>query len=255
MLINTMDKFNVILFIMIGLFSAVYPESCPEQCKCDKLEWNGENQNITNEILSDIANNGDPLTAKTLNLAGNNITYFPSREFISFTRLEELNLTQNHLTKVPKDLLNNIPSLLSIILHLNDLQELQKGDFIGYDNIEELDLFKSNIDKIEPNTFQNLPKLTKLLAESNNINVLEKGTLNGLNNVIWITFKNNGLEIIEAGVFEATPKLERLWLEKNKLTSLPRDIFKSSKGLYMVNFKDNQFTDCLLYTSPSPRDS
>jgi len=238
-----MDQKIVIFVIVIGLISAVYPQKCPTQCQCSSEKWDCSGKNITNAILLEIAESGDPLTAKELTLKKNDITDFPSHVFAAFTNLEFLDLSENRLTKVPKDLYKYIPSLTELSLSENDLWKLTKDDFAGYDNVETLDLYKNNIEDLEPNTFQSCSSLTKLFAESNNIKMLRNGTLNGLTKVEELSFQGNDLEEVEAGVFDATPNVGRLWLNKNNLISLPEGLFKNNRELFELHLDNNEFTD------------
>jgi len=150
---------------------------------------------------------------KKLDFKNKSISKLPS-EICALTNLEELDLTCNHLTALPKD-------------------------FSKLENLVSLKLGSNNFDEVSSAIF-NLKKLESLDFESNQIKTMPK-EIGNLTNLIHLSFYHNQLHQVPEELGNLT-QLKELDLSSNSLTHLPATIGKLIHLVYL-NIWSNKIED------------
>ena len=215
------------MILSFGIFGKII--SCPEGCRCIiKFHTDRKFLDMTTDELKNMSSLIQNNT-KTLNLLGNNLTFFPVNNLSHLVNLEHLILSYNSLKTVPEDLSKFFPKLETLLLtgnHISDLTTLN-----GLQNIKTLDLDKNVLTKIPNNTFSNFDNLDKLSIQTNKITSLGEDSLNGLSKLKSLYLNGNGIEFVHAQAFEDFKKLEVFHLQSNKLKQLSLQTFGKQEKL------------------------
>ena len=101
---------------------------------------------------------------------------------------------------------------------------------------------------------KNKPKKYNLVVKNLNVNYkVTKGIVKAVNNVSFLIKAGEALGIVgESGCGKTTIALSLIRLLPNNISKLNGTITLNNKKIN--NLPDDIFRNCLLYTSPSPRD-
>ncbi|XP_044758563.1 leucine-rich repeat-containing protein 70-like [Coccinella septempunctata] len=161
-----------------------------------------------------------------LNLGNNGLRELPRELFKELRKLLEINLFKNQFEQVP-DVLANVDALEVLILDSNLIYELTDGTFAGFDNLIELSLNNlTNVVEVHANTFTPLKKLRKLFMSDNKyLEVIENDAFG----------RGNGMSIRE------------LYLNNNNLMDIP-SVLLDWPSLHVFEFNGNPLLcSCNLY--------
>lgn len=167
-----------------GWFRAVNSQSCPLECDCP-IQWPTalycDHRGLT-QLPS-----GLPSHTQYMFLQGNNITILGSRSFANATNLRWLILDRNQLLSEQLDnmLFSNLTRLVNLFINNNNLTRVPVGLPSG---LKQLRLAYNRIEKISEGAFQNLDNLTLLLLQGNRLTTIEEGDLKG---ILWLDFLIN----------------------------------------------------------------
>ena len=218
--------------------------------------------------LDNIINHSENITY--LQLYSLNVYVSTADEFFSrlcVPNLIYLNMSYTVLTDHPllylkEQWVNRIQFLKELILHENQLENV---DFCRFDclvYLEKLDLSLNFIKKLDEGAFSKLKRLKWLNLNSNQIlelgsnkflglrnleylflsgvmnermkfdgNRIEKDAFNGLTNLKKLSLDWNSLEYIDPEAFSHTPKLNELSLKHNRLESIDPKVFSYTPKL------------------------
>ena len=187
--------------------------------------------------LSDSAFAGVPnirnLTLRTRNMefTSMSLTALP-RALSSLTHLEQIDLSTNSIWELPVGVFCGLPSLRSLNLAHNHLQDLAQLGFSGPSNAGELlgNATTCNSDIIV------------LDLSNNDVEVVSSGALRGLSRLEELYLKNNQLGKIDDLAFEGLTSLHKLDLSGNKLVALPEDAFLPTPNLVLFNAGNNSLS-------------
>uniref|UniRef100_A0A8C1WIR2 LRRNT domain-containing protein n=1 Tax=Cyprinus carpio TaxID=7962 RepID=A0A8C1WIR2_CYPCA len=193
-----------------GWFRAVNSQSCPLECDCP-IQWPTalycDHRGLT-QLPS-----GLPSHTQYMFLQGNNITILGSRSFANATNLRWLILDRNQLLSEQLDnmLFSNLTRLVNLFINNNNLTRVPVGLPSG---LKQLRLAYNRIEKISEGAFQNLDNLTLLLLQGNRLTTIEEGDLKGLGVLNLLDLR------LDPGAFNLTSLVE-LDLSYNQLTEIP----------------------------------
>lgn len=159
------------------------------------------------------------LHLEEIDFRGNKITEILSHSFSGLNCLMILNLAYNHISHIEPKAFEHLPSLNSLFLSNNQLDEIPSNLFDGRDDspedcgLSELCLDNNRITNIASEAF-NLPHLNILLL------------------------RHNKLRALPDDLCRKTPHLDKLDLSDNKLIKIGA-IFDECKELFSLDLSDN----------------
>nr|XP_058950660.1 uncharacterized protein LOC131778277 [Pocillopora verrucosa] len=129
-------------------------EECPGPCDCHILKgtYNLLRVSCTGKELMSFPWK-IPLTTATLDLSNNQLNDLPKDIFSNNTHLSWLNLGQNKLKKLPQDIFSNYTKLKALLLNNNQLNQLPSGIFSNYTQMELLWLDNNHLKELSPDIF------------------------------------------------------------------------------------------------------
>ncbi|XP_038154065.1 prolargin [Cyprinodon tularosa] len=208
---------------------------CPRECLCHPSYPNSlycENRNL--RVVPVI-----PFRTHYLYLQNNYISELTAEAFNNATELRWINLANNHIQKIDKQVFKKIPGLLYFYAQRNKLNEVPSG---LPSSLEQLRLDRNRISKIPAGAFSKLHNLTLLDLHYNQLSDsdLGKNTLKDLQSLMQLNLAHNTLRKMPAGIPHS---LHQLFLDKNRIDDIPEDYFKGFTHLAFVRLNYNQLSD------------
>ncbi|XP_055618814.1 chaoptin [Toxorhynchites rutilus septentrionalis] len=151
----------------------------------------------------------------------------PHESFRQLTSLEALDLSNNKLKSLADNSLHFMKNLVSLELHDNQIEKLQKG-ILQADIHTKLALVSfryNNLKQIPSHSFVDLGELNTLYLDDNRIETIEKRAFMNLDHLKLLNLRGNKLHKIAAEAFQNLPELEKLDLAYNVLDSFEFDYF------------------------------
>jgi|GEM_PF-5079952 len=206
---------------------------------------------------------------RCLDLSRNRIHTITSYWFVSsrFPYLQELNLSENHLTKIDNGLYQGLSQLRSLNLSNNHIVEMPSLSNLlhHWAQLEALDLSNNQLHQVivscssplgscasllSLNLSHNhlkyfpvqfpVPKLCKLDLSRNEIQIFTVNFFNNLTELIDLNISSNQLRWIQKNQFNALSKLTSLQLNCNQLSSLNKGCFNGLSQLSTLNLAHNK---------------
>ncbi|XP_035008344.1 prolargin [Hippoglossus stenolepis] len=213
---------------------SIYPD-CPRECLCSPSypnSLNCENRNI--RVIPLI-----PSRSHYLYLQNNYISEVTAESFVNATEVRWVNLANNRIHRIDKQVFEKIPALLYLYVHHNQLKEVPSGLPAS---LEQLRLSKNRISKIPTGAFSKMGNLTLLDLYHNQLSDsgLGKNTFKDLKSLMQLNLAHNILKKMPNGVPSG---LIQLFLDRNRIDDIPRDYFKGFTHLAFVRLNYNQLSD------------
>uniref|UniRef100_A0A8C7YAU7 Proline/arginine-rich end leucine-rich repeat protein n=1 Tax=Oryzias sinensis TaxID=183150 RepID=A0A8C7YAU7_9TELE len=213
---------------------SIFPD-CPQECLCSPSypsSLNCENRNIREVPVI-------PQRTHYLYLQNNYISEVTSEPFRNATEVSWINLANNRIVRIDKQVFEKIPGLLFLYAQKNLLKEVPVG---LPSTLEQLSLSRNRITKIPGGAFKNLDKLSLLDLYDNQLSDsdLGKNTFKDLKNLVQLNLAHNALKKMPAGV---PAGLVQLFLDKNRIDDIPKDYFEGFTHLAFVRLNHNQLSD------------
>ncbi|KAK0079520.1 hypothetical protein PV325_001105 [Microctonus aethiopoides] len=144
----------------------------------------------------------------SLNLANNHLTILPDNSFVSLTKLQSLNLSQNYLQANFKELLHYLPGLRHLYMINCGFRQIP---ILPLTNLNILDLSFNDIDNIKQVDTQYFPHLKVLKLVNNSLTAVPNVKLQFLRQ---LDLSYNPIEELTRDTFVVYPRLEDLVLRK-----------------------------------------
>ncbi|GFR21651.1 hypothetical protein TNCT_225051 [Trichonephila clavata] len=126
--------------------------------------------------ISDLANDTYNIFKSSLtslwhlrDLSWNRIEEIYEDGFVSLTRLQELNIANNHLELIPGTAFHKLTTLRTLHLQNNKFRSIPSISFAPLVNLENLYLSYNNLELPSEDTFALLPRLKKLWLDGTNL--------------------------------------------------------------------------------------
>ncbi|GMT36337.1 hypothetical protein PFISCL1PPCAC_27634, partial [Pristionchus fissidentatus] len=208
-----------------------YSEQCPNVCKCTVSSFSCSNLNsstLHNSLLYLSA--PDSITILNVTFTGGDISslrYFPFMH-----NLEFLDVSGTSLTRVDFPSEIRFPSLRTLRLDSNKIEELTEESFDAFPNLEVLSLRDNNISTLSYE-YLKLIKLRRLDISRNNIKNLPTRVFRLLSNLEYLDVSENELRRAMSSDFQSQQRLRHLNLSHNSLVQFDFDTF--AKNVRVVN--------------------
>lgn len=148
----------------------------------------------------------------------------------------QLDLSYMHINDLSGlEHIDNIASLLVLVLHHNRLESITPADVKHIPNLVILSLHDNNISTIALSS--NLPKLTMLYLYNNNIRTLT--SLGDLPNLHELTLDHNHISSITSGALHNLRNLRGLYLQNNAIREIPLGVFDNLSALQELYIQNN----------------
>ncbi|TKS71469.1 Prolargin Proline-arginine-rich end leucine-rich repeat protein [Collichthys lucidus] len=220
---------------------SIFPD-CPRECFCSPSypeSLNCENRNI--RVIPVI-----PFRTHYLYLQNNYISEVTPEAFVNATDVRWVNLANNRIHRINKQVFEKIPSLLYLYAQGNQLKEVPSGLPAS---LEQLRLARNRISKIPPGAFSKMGNLTLLDLYHNQLSDsdLGKNTFKDLTGLMQLNLARNILKKMPAGV---PHNIIQLFLDRNNIDDIPKqvysaqlDYFRDFVHLAFVRLNRNQLSD------------
>ncbi|XP_076611708.1 prolargin [Chaetodon auriga] len=213
---------------------SMYPD-CPRECFCSPSypnSLNCENRNI--RVIPTI-----PFRTHYLYLQNNYISEVTEEPFLNATEVRWVNLANNRIHRINKQVFQKIPALLYLYAQGNQLREVPSGLPAS---LEQLRLSRNRISKIPAGAFNKMGNLTMLDLYNNQLSDsdLGKNTFKDLASLMQLNLARNILKKMPAGVPNG---VIQLFLDRNSIDDIPKDYFKDFTHLAFVRLNHNQLSD------------
>ncbi|XP_055929903.1 leucine-rich repeat-containing G-protein coupled receptor 5-like isoform X1 [Argiope bruennichi] len=226
-------------------------QPCPKDCVCsgnpDALRVDCSNLNLTS-VPPDIG----PMTS-ILDLSWNNIRELNDGEFARLTRLQELNMANNHLEIIPETAFLKLSTLRTLHLQNNRFRSIPSLSFASLVNLENLYLSYNNIDIPTEDTFALLPRLQKLWLDGTNLIETPVKSLLPLTKLEALNLASNNIRIIPDNSFQNLKKLAFLYLQNNQIEYVGPNAFEGLVSLRVLEINGNALLDVPPALSALPR--
>ncbi|XP_061395602.1 uncharacterized protein LOC133331216 [Musca vetustissima] len=165
--------------------------------------------------------------------------------------LRILEMKNCNLQRIPRSLLQGLPSLVALRLPWNTALQVDSTNRLEAPNLAELDLSYCSIDEIDLSA---LPSLTQLQLRGNMIRSLTSRTFENNTLLEVVNLSRNSLRLLEAETFQKLKKLTSLDLSYNEIARLDRNVFKANDNLITLNLNHNVIEKFTKLVSNSLRD-
>lgn len=117
--------------------------------------------------------------------------------------LRQLDLSDNHLQRIPTVHMSELVRLEELSLGQNDFQIVPEGAFVGLKNLRRLEISGStHLKKIQAGAFATNTNLESIVITSNKmLNELQEGALSGLPHLKHVILRENALTTLDEGLF------------------------------------------------------
>ncbi|XP_044034827.1 prolargin [Siniperca chuatsi] len=213
---------------------SIFPD-CPRECLCSPSypnSLNCENRNI--RVIPVI-----PSRTHYLYLQNNYISEVTAEPFLNATDVRWINLANNRIHRINKQVFEKIPALLYLYAQRNQLKEVPSGLPAS---LEQLRLGRNRISKIPAGAFSKMGNLTLLDLYHNQLSDsdLGKNTFKDLKSLMQLNVAHNALKKMPAGIPNG---VIQLFLDRNSIDGIPKDYFKEFTHLAFVRLNYNQLSD------------
>ncbi|GCB73487.1 SLIT and NTRK-like protein 2 [Scyliorhinus torazame] len=155
------------------------------------------------------------------------------------SRLYQLFLNGNSLSKLPPNGFSNFTNTVTLHLGSNGLQDIRNGAFHGLAALKSLHLNNNKLEVLREDTFLGLESLEYLQADYNYIASIEAGTFSKLHKLKVLILNDNLLPSLPNNVFRFV-LLTHLDLRGNRLKKLPfSGVLEHIGGIMEIQLEEN----------------
>ncbi|XP_032086186.1 vasorin [Thamnophis elegans] len=155
--------------------------------------------------------------------------------FAGLPSLRLLDLSQNLLSRLPRNVFQPLPGLHNLDLSSNQLQEVTNESFHGLRLLERLYLDRNRLQSIHPAAFNSLENLLELKLQDNQLQTVPPLNLPTL---LLLDISRNKIAALETGTFRVR-SLESLKMAGLGLGSVDEELLQSLRNLHELDVSDN----------------
>ncbi|CAH1791302.1 unnamed protein product, partial [Owenia fusiformis] len=197
------------------------------------FEGNEMNENISAEMFKGIK------SIVGLFFSNNSFTVLKRGMFKYTNSLKVVTFVGNQIKTIEDGVWNDITSLTSLDLSLNDFSSLSSSMFKGLINLDQLSIQScSLVNGIEDGAFEDIVNLSYLILENNGLSKLSPNLFIGLAQLTELWLSGNAIEAIDGMVFQYSPSLETVLVNGNSISQVTGSIQNLTK-LKLFDLKSN----------------
>ncbi|XP_030640659.1 leucine-rich repeat and immunoglobulin-like domain-containing nogo receptor-interacting protein 3a [Chanos chanos] len=202
-------------------------QSCPQRCEC---AFQRKAVICQSKRLSSIPD-GIPMDTRILDLSGNRLRWVEHGDLSAYTKLEELDLSENLISVLEPNAFASLPNLRVLRLRANQLKLVPMGAFSRLNNLTTLDLSENKIVILLDFTFQDLRSLRNLEVGDNDLVYISNKAFLGLVGLRELTIERCNLTSISGQSLSYLRNLVTLRLRHLSIASLEEQNFRKLGGL------------------------
>nr|XP_056723261.1 leucine-rich repeat neuronal protein 1-like [Euleptes europaea] len=222
--------------------------TCPPQCVCETRPWftpqsvyhEARTVDCNDLLLTHVPSNLSSDT-QVLLLQSNKISKV-NGELQHLSNLTELDLSQNHFSRISDAGLANLSRLITLYLEENQVEELPDHCLSDLSSLEELYINHNRISSIESLAFAGLTSLLRLHLNANRLRAIDHRWFLSLPNLEILMIGENPISQLHTGSFRPLGRLHSLVLAGMELREVPSDAFEGLDYLESLSFFDNHLT-------------
>ncbi|KAK2868942.1 hypothetical protein Q7C36_000813 [Tachysurus vachellii] len=204
-----------------------YGQGCPQVCDCVPQR---KSVNCQNKHLNSFPN-GIPSDTRLLDLGRNQLRWVEHGDLKLYTRLEDLNLSENLISVLEPNAFSSLLNLRILRLRANQLKLVPMGAFSHLANLTVLDLSGNKLVILVDFTFQDLRRLQKLEVGDNDLVYISNKAFLGLTGLRELTIERCNLTSISGQALSYLRGLVSLRLRYLNIVSLEEHNFYKLGGL------------------------
>ena len=177
-----------------------------------------------------------------LDLSGNHLFKLPSRTFQYQKKLKEMRLNNNKIGQIEADTFHGMESLQILNLRSNLVDQLEHNSFSSLVNLEELNLGQNRIAEIKSDAFYRLYNLKILYLDDNSLSHVPAESFLPLTNLAELYIGVNSFTSLEKNAFEKLKKLTTLSLNGEQLHNISSGAFNGLDSLRVLDLSSNRLS-------------
>jgi Leucine-rich repeat (LRR) protein len=261
-MIEVMRVFEVLLFTTIVIPTLISSlANCPNGCLCndDTLVVTCSDTNLDvmpialNPSIKQLIMKKNKIKSiesaiqfypdlELLDLSGNHLLKLPSRTFQYQKKLKEMRLNNNKIGQVEAETFHGMESLQILNLRGNLIDQLEHNSFSSLLSLEELNLGQNRIAEIKSDAFYRLYNLKILYLDDNSLNNVPAESFLPLTNLAELFIGVNSFTSLEKNSFEKLKKLTSLSLNGAQLHNISTGAFNGLDSLRVLDLSSNRLT-------------
>lgn len=179
---------------------------------------------------------------------------FHSDSLRGLSQLRELDLSDNNIWNLPKELFCPLVGLANLNLTKNRLQDVFELGFSDWGNgptapgktcntaLEDLNLANNDIISMPDNGLTSLRALKKLYLQENQINQIADRAFVGLTSLTVLNVSSNRLSALPPELFHSTRYLREVYLHNNSINVLAPGLLEGLDQLLVLDMSHNELT-------------
>lgn len=188
-----------------------------------------EKNNISNLVF--MHGNDFYLSLNLVSLTDNYIEYIPSHVFPHNVNVKQIHLSGNQIRRIGGNAFNGL-HLESMNLQNNSLSEVNKDMFKDARRILHLNLRQNKIRDISTGAFDSIrDNIIILELQLNQLSYLHPGMFRGMRRLRTLNLGGNSISDINSGVFKDLEELQELNLSMNLFTVLSSEMISGPRAL------------------------
>ncbi|KAL0830676.1 hypothetical protein ABMA28_002813 [Loxostege sticticalis] len=178
---------------------------------------------------------------QVLDLSHNDLTsqWIKKGTFVGLLRMVILNLSYNRLTKIDRDMFQDLYSLQKLNLEHNDITFIDEHAFEELRNLHSLTLSNNNLVHIHTHLFTDLHVLHELFIDNNKIKHIDDNAFDNMTTIEDLSLNDNFLASIPNSIRKLR-SLKSLDIGNNNITHLNRENFRGLSELFGLRLVDNK---------------
>lgn len=200
-----------------------------------------------NEIgsLSDLGL-GDPrgcqlASLASLDMSSNGISAVTAQQMQIWPHLKSLKLARNYLRTIEKSALGS--DLETVDVSNNQLTSLHRDVLRNCNKLDTLILANNTLSELPDTIFSEVTSsLTHLDMSGNFFTSLTSRLVSSLDSLVSLDVSQNEIESVHGQALNGLKNLQYLRLDGNRLPKLPRNLFRSTPNLHTIVLSDNALT-------------
>jgi Leucine-rich repeat (LRR) protein len=176
-----------------------------------------------------------------LSIRGGGIDFLNGTVFDNITELQTLEIEDNRLSEIDRDILGKLPKLKQLRLPGNALARELAYPFTNTE-LEVLDLSRNQFNRLTDDELMSLPNLIKFDMSGNIISDMQTTPFTGLSSLEELIFSDNVIATLPNYVFAPLTSIRTIKFDRNKITQINNNVFYNLNTLEDLTLADNMLS-------------